>query len=291
MRIRALSPLVLALLLPGCGLDVNADSAPPAAELQADHVVEPDRSASDGAVLPAPPAETWREADSAGDGLAPLTAPVILYSDLDAEVAARMDGVVAEVLVELGDRVQRGQPLAILDDAREQARAASAQAALELARSEFQRVDTLHASGFVTAAERDGALYRLRAAEAAAREAEIELAHTRVPAPFTGVVTRRMTGRGRAVEELEPLFRVTALQPLRGMVRIAEQDARTLRTGTTAIVAGDGGVEVEAVVIRIAPAVDPASGTVEVLLDVPRPGPLRPGSGASVRIDRVGSRP
>jgi multidrug efflux pump subunit AcrA (membrane-fusion protein) len=102
------------------------------------------------------------------------------------------------------------------------------------------------------------------------------------------VVTRRHTGMGRPVREGEPLFRVTALQPLKAVARLPERDARGLRRGTVAALLDDAGGEIRAVISRIAPAVEPGSGTVEVLFDVPRPGTLLPGSSATVRLDRAG---
>ena len=216
--------------------------------------------------------------------LTPALLPAVLFSDLDAELAARIDGVAREVKVELGDAVSEGDVLLVLEDARELARLGSATAALELARATFTRVESLQAKNLVTAAQMDEARFGVRAAEAAQREAQVDLDHTRVTAPFAGVITRRTVGRGRSVREGEPLFRLTALQPLRALVRVSERDARGLRIGVAASLITDDGREIRASVQRISPATDPESGTVEVLLDVPRPGPLRPGSSASVRL-------
>jgi RND family efflux transporter MFP subunit len=228
-------------------------------------------------------AETAREV-SVSPARAELATTVVLYSDLDAEVGSRMDGVVRSVLVELGDRVVAGQTLAVLDDEPQVARAASAKAAFELAAREHVRADELLKKGFTTPAQHDESSYRREAAEATLREAEIELKHTRILAPFAGVVTRRLTGLGRPVREAEPLFRITAMQPLRALARVPEAAARAIRPGMPALLTADGGDEVVAKVARISPAVDPGSGTVEVLLDVPRPGPLRPGSSAALLI-------
>jgi membrane fusion protein, multidrug efflux system len=219
-----------------------------------------------------------------GTSAAPDAHVAVLFSDLDAEVGPMLDGVIRSVHADLGDAVRTGQVLALLDDGRQQARLAAATAARDLARAEFARADGLLERGFLTSAQHEEALYRMRMADAALREAEVELAYTRVTAPFNGVITRRMTGTGRSVETGDPLFRVTALRTLRALVRVPERDARAMLPGTAAILTGEGGEQVRAVVIRISPAVDPASGTVELLLGVADPGPLRPGSGATVRF-------
>jgi RND family efflux transporter MFP subunit len=217
---------------------------------------------------------------------AEIVLPAFLYSDHDAEVGARTTGVIAAIRAELGDAVRAGQVLAVLDDAREAARVVAAKATLERAQTEQVRTAELRQNGYVTQAELDDANHRLRTAEVELQLAEVEFAHTRVLAPFAGVVTRRLTGQGRHVREGEPLFRVTALRPLHALVRLPERDARGLRAGTAALLVADDGSHVETKVSRIAPAVDPGSGTVEVLFNVPQPGPLRPGSTATLRLAR-----
>jgi RND family efflux transporter MFP subunit len=281
------------IVLLACGPEVRARDVPPIDGVPPQRALasEPATTGAAYAASPAPwPAAETSAGFTAGAaaGSGQIVLPVLVYSDLDAEVAARTSGVIARIAAELGDPVRAGQVLAVMDDAREVARLAAATAAAERARSDYERMEGLRQSGFATQAELDEARYQLSTGEAALRVAQVELEHTRVLAPFSGVVTRRHTGMGRPVREGEPLFRVTALQPLKAVARLPERDARGLRRGTVAVLLDDAGAEVRAVISRIAPAVEPGSGTVEVLFDVPRPGPLLPGSSAAVRIDRAG---
>jgi RND family efflux transporter MFP subunit len=266
MKQAFLLPLLTALC--ACGPEVSARAMPQ--ESSSTKAASTDTLPKPSAPAPAP-----------NNGV-----PAVLFSDLDAELGARMAGVVQRVDAELGDAVQEGQVLLVLDDAREQARVEAATAAAELARTQFKRLEGLGTNGFVTTAQIDSARFALRFAEAALHEAQIDLEHTRVTAPFAGVITRRTTGRGRPVRVGEPLFRLTALQPLRALLRLPERDARGLRVGASAELITDDGLRVAARIQRVSPATDPESGTVEVLLDVPRPGPLRPGSSASARLSR-----
>ena len=283
--------LVGGAVLGACGPEVKARDVPPldgvaaAAAEQAPAIP----TAANAGTLIANPART----DVAGSTVTTtteLTLPALVYSDLDAEITARAAGVVSRVAAELGDAVRARQVLAVLEDARETARLEAARAAVERARAEHARVESMHKSNVITQAELDEARYQLSTAEAALRIAEVDLEHTRVLAPFAGVVTRRYAGQGRPVHEGEPLFRVTALQPLRALARLPEREARGLRRGTVGLLVADNGNEVEATVIRIAPAVDPGSGTVEVLFSIPRPGPFLPGSSATLRLARPGPR-
>jgi RND family efflux transporter MFP subunit len=286
-------PLCASVLL-ACGPEVRARDVPPIDGVPANHALAAGTVTTTDAAYVATQA-AWPAAE-ASSGFAsataavsgPIVLPVLVYSDLDADVAARTAGVIARISAELGDAVRAGQVLAIMDDGREMARLAAAAAAAERARGEYERMEGLRQSGFATQAELDEARYQLSTSEAALRVAQVELEYTRVLAPFAGVVTRRHTGMGRPVREGEPLFRVTALQPLKAVARLPERDARGLRRGTVAALLDDAGVEIRAIISRIAPAVEPGSGTVEVLFDVPRPGTLLPGSSATVRLDRTG---
>jgi RND family efflux transporter MFP subunit len=202
----------------------------------------------------------------------------ILYSERDAEVTARMDGVVRAQHAELGDAVGQNAVLAVLEDEREQAALQSAQAAVDLARSERTRASKLRESEMITQADLDAAIYKEKAAEAALRDAQVELGYTRVRAPFAGRISQRLIRVGQTVRVGDPLFRVTAPQPLRAALRLPELEAIRLKRGQSVALRGEDGSTVNASVARISPTVDAASGTIEVLLDVARPGTLRPGS-------------
>lgn len=270
--IRCAAPCLLAIAA-GCGPDVKAGDVP--ADV---------RSAFLGSDAP-PAASVAADPVILESGV--VAYPAVLFSDLDADIGARKDGVLVSMSVDLGDEVRAGQTLAVLQDLREAARVEAAAGALELVRAEHARAEQMREKSVISGADYEAVLLRLRHAESALREAQVELELTRVVAPFSGVVTRRYTGRGRSLEEGEPLYRVTALTPLRASVRVPERAARALRRGAPAVLRSDAADPpslVEATVARISPAVDAASGTVEVLLLVPKPGPLRPGSAATAEF-------
>jgi RND family efflux transporter MFP subunit len=172
----------------------------------------------------------------------------------------------------------------VLADEEEAAAMESARATLDLARLEHERALQLREKNLLSQADLEQAAYRIRATQAMVREAEVRLGYTRIRAPFAGVLSRRFIRVGQSVEKAEPLFRVTALSPLRAQIRVPELQARTLARGQTLRFRSPGGEEVTGSISRIAPAVDPASGTVEVLVSIPSPGGLRPGSAVTVAL-------
>jgi RND family efflux transporter MFP subunit len=212
----------------------------------------------------------------------PLVA--VLYAEREADTRTRIDGVVERVLVELGDQVKGGQLLAQLRDDREAAQVASARAAHELARAEHDRALELRAKELVTQAELDQAVYRFKTAEAALHDAEAQLEYTRIRAPFAGVVAHRYVRSGQPVEENDPIVRVTAPRPLRAELLVPEMEAGRIAIGDRVSLRAADGAAGTAAVARIAPVVDPVSGTIEILLEVRDAGRLRPGSAVTVGL-------
>ena len=159
------------------------------------------------------------------------TVPVLgrLVATRRVDVAAGIDGIVAEIRVETGDRVAADEVLLVLDRARlapaaelrraetlaAEAAVAAAEAAVELARQEWRRAEGLRGSAAFNlarvedsrraldraASEAMAARARLDAAGAAAKLAAVDLDRAEVRAPFAGVVTARRVERGGHVEE------------------------------------------------------------------------------------------
>jgi len=114
-----------------------------------------------------------------------------------AEVALgfKGGGVLAEVLVELGERVTAGQILARLDDASAFRQLRQAQIALELA--ELREAETL--TGNATSDIRRTAALQVEQAQLALQQAEEQLAATTLIAPQDGIVTRLAASAGDSV--------------------------------------------------------------------------------------------
>ena len=149
------------------------------------------------------------------------TVPIIgrLVARQSGIVASQVRGAVVEMRVDVGDRVERGQTIAVLADgrmkaARDRATAsvarfrgvvAAAEAEYMKKRGELQRLNRLRKSAAFSRAryedlERDvqarrGALAdrrgQLQEAQVLLRQAKLDLADTRIKAPFPGVVTEK----------------------------------------------------------------------------------------------------
>lgn len=213
----------------------------------------------------------------------PLELPAQLYVEHDAYVYARSTGIVERVLVDIGDRVRKGQVLARLESVNQEIALADAQANVANAERLVQRFRELAETGAVTVADSELAELDYQRWELRTRQAQRDYDLTRAIAPFSGVVTARIVRRGRLVEEFAPLFRVTEMQPLRASVQLLE-GASTIEPGVEVTVVSLDGSEHPATVDRVSPAIDPSSGTREVIVQLAPDTPLEPGASVRVRL-------
>ena len=230
----------------------------------------------------APPAADAVVARVAVD--APLSLPAQLHVERDVVIAARADGVLESLRVDLGTPVRAGAVLATVESEGQRLALARADAAHADAQRTVARTRLLAAGRVVTAADSESAELAARGAELSLAEARRAVALTSVVAPFDGVVSARYVGPHRLVHAGDTLFRLTETAPLLARVRVPEAQTGGIGVGSAAEVVALDGRATAARVVRIAPAVDAASGTREVVLAVARPGALRPGSAVTVRL-------
>jgi RND family efflux transporter MFP subunit len=225
-----------------------------------------------------------------------VRAPVDLRPLVQADVGSKTLGVLDAVLVERGDRVTRGQLLALvrpsdLPDQLTAARStlAQAQSVAALARTDLDRAQALAPKAVVSQQELQQTTARLAQAQAAEDTARaqigvlaVRLGETRIPSPLTGVVVQRRLDPGALVGPPGggAIVTVARVDVMRVFVSVNERELAGLAVGQNAHVEVDAlpGRSFKGNVVRLAPALDPATRTLdaEVQLDN-RAGLLRPG--------------
>jgi RND family efflux transporter MFP subunit len=216
----------------------------------------------------------------------------LVPGDKVVAVGARVPGRVARYLVDEGDHVKQGQALVELDDReyraavdRNRARLASARARAELARLELGRGRELRARDSVSMRELDVrtnelalAVAGVDEAEAALREADLNLEHTVLRAPSDAVVLAKLKEAGEIAvpggfSGSGDLVRLANMTEVRAEVDINESDLPRIRMKQRAEVTPDAlpDVRYAAEVVKLYPQVDRQKGTlkVEVRLDQP----------------------
>ncbi len=205
----------------------------------------------------------------------------------EAEVVAKVQGVVKEILVEEGDQVRAGQVMARLDDERPSVKLAQAAANLGKVESQYNRDKELFAKKLISAEDFQRAKFEYESQKAAYGLARLELAYTSIRAPISGIVAERKIKVGNMVLANQTTFRITDFDPLLAILYIPEHEMSKLRAGQPASLTVDAlpGVPFHGRVDRISPVVDPTTGTFKVTVVVRDPTRrLKPGMFARIRI-------
>jgi RND family efflux transporter MFP subunit len=234
----------------------------------------------------------------------PLPADVQAF--IQASIHARASGYLKDWLADIGDRVTNGQVLAEIDTpeldeqlAQAQAELDQARAALDLAKTTADRWTELLKTASVSEQEtaEKQSDYVLKQANVEAAQANVKRLQDlknfdRVTAPFDGTVTARNTDIGQliAADSGPELFRVAQTDPLRVYVQVPQQYVHAIAPGQQAELTflELPGRTFAATVTRTAGAVDPATRTLQVELQVPNPrGDIFAGSYAQVRFNEA----
>ena len=274
-------------------------------------------SAAPASTLPAPAAPAANAPTSPSVTVDPKTFTTTgpLVAEQQADVAVERDGLVAQVAVQIGDRVRRGQLLALLDDRAlraavdsQKAKVASLQAQVKEWESEqkteeadLRRMDIMLKDDIRSQEDWEHTKYKLdetmeevvryradeTAAEADLRSANLQLEQSRVAAPFDGVVGRSSIRLAQEVKKGDVLFWITAEAPLRVLFTVPETAMAAFPAGAALELstADYPGLRQPARILRVSPVVDPASGSVQVIAAVVQPSKLlKPGMSMQVRL-------
>ncbi len=209
-------------------------------------------------------------------------------------------GMVVRVLVQPGHWVHAGQVLAIVDrQVQDQqsnqiaAQIGAAQAEARIAQSELERSLALQSRGFVSkadlqrkAATRDGALARVRVAQAQYGEMRARMGRLDIRAPASGLVLTRAVEPGQVVGAgAGVLFRIAQGGQMEMKAQLSEADLAKMHVGIGAKVNPVGTTtEFNGQIWQVSPVIDPQSrqGTVRIALAYN--SALRPGGFATAKI-------
>jgi len=210
----------------------------------------------------------------------------------EASIGTEANGLrLAEVRVNVGDVVKRGQVLATfapesmqVDMLQTRAAVAEAEATLGDAAANAERAKALRATGalseatinqYVTA-ERT-ARARLDAQRAALQARQIRVGQTAVVAPDAGVISSRSATVGAVLPAGQELFRLIRQGRLEWRAEVSSSDLAQIKPGARVTVTPAGGEPIAGTVRMVAPTVDPQTRNGIVYVDLPAPGSARAG--------------
>lgn len=229
-----------------------------------------------------------------------------LRASQESEVAADAAGKVTATFVERGQAVKKGTTLAILDSRGAAINASAlsaqsnlAQAQLEQAKRECERVKALKDSGAISQAEYDRVTaqcqttqWQVAAAQAQAQNAQKVVGDAVIRAPFDGVIGERYVNVGQYVQASTRVVSLYTPDPLRLELTVPEQNVGALKPDMPVVfsVTAYGDDKFDGSVKFISPNIRPTTRDLVVEALCPNAdGRLKPGMFALTRL-QVGEK-
>ncbi len=225
-----------------------------------------------------------------------ITIPAEFRAYDEVDVHAKVSGYVSELKVDIGDRVQAGQLLAVLEvpelrDELDHARALHQRAAADYkdAHLAFTRLGSVNKEhpNLIAQQDLDTAEARDATAEGAlvATRADVEryqtlLSYTRITAPFGGVITKRYADPGTLIQagttsvtQTTPLVRVSDNDVLRLDFPVSVDYVHGIHVGggVRVIVDSLGDKVLQGSIARFSDRIDDSTRTMTVEMEVPNP--------------------
>ncbi len=167
-----------------------------------------------------------------------------------------------------------------LDTRQEQAQLAAVEAERDLARVNFDRMQSLVDQGAISRADYDRAAAEQKQTEARVGEIRATIDRKTIRAPFSGILGIRQVNLGQYLDGGDPVVPLQALHPIYVNFGVPQQQAGQVRMGHTVRVSTDdlAGVEFSGRVTAIDSVVDEATRNIQIQATVPNlAGKLRPG--------------
>ena len=194
------------------------------------------------------------------------------------KVFPRTEGWLEEILVDVGDEVEKGQVLLKLDDQELLATLAEQQAHRIFTERESQRDVRLVKEGAISQSEADRSWMMFGEARAKEQRIETRLSYTEVISPIDGLVTNRvkLINPGELVHPNTHLLDLADTRQMRVQVKVAEKDLHHIHVGTKTTVrfpslpVSDNTIPAE--VTTVFPQLNPRTrtSTVEILVENPK---------------------
>lgn len=213
-----------------------------------------------------------------------LSAEAVVEAVRQSTVSAQVAGRIVDLRFDVGDRVQKGEVIARIDEraatqavAASEAQVRAAQANLARARADLERSRNLLAQRFISQAAFDKAEADFKAAEqqmkanfAGAGQAQTERSYATIVAPYGGVVSARLVQLGEMATPGKALMIGFDPSSLRVVATIASSQVPAIQAAAKARVEiPSTGKWLDGRSLTVVPSADPRTHSTQVRIELP----------------------
>lgn len=201
----------------------------------------------------------------------PIIASGVLSSKSEMKLAFKTGGMIRRIYVQEGQSVKEGQLLAELDLSEIDAQVRQAKLGLEKSERDLERVKKLYADEATTLTNVQDATTGFDVAKQSVQVAEFNQKLSRIYAPTSGRILRKIAEQGELITPFAPAFILgTGESAYIVNVGLADRDVVKVKIGDVATVYLDAypNEAFQARITQIAQTVNPATGTFEAELQI-----------------------
>lgn len=159
--------------------------------------------------------------------------PGTFEAEKESKLSAETQGKINTILVDAGDYVKKGQSLIQLDNALLQLQLKSVEVQIEGLEADVRRYTALAEADAVQGIQLEKASLGLKGAQVQRSTIIEQINKTTVKAPFSGIITAKMTEEGAFAAPGMPLLQISALDQLKFSINVSESDLNRFQSGKT----------------------------------------------------------
>jgi membrane fusion protein, multidrug efflux system len=208
-------------------------------------------------------------------------------ADRKVVVVARTGGVLTELRVRRGSKVEAGETIAVLSDEAREAQVAQAQALVDQRRTELEAKRRLLQTNAVPRLEVTNLEAQVKAAEAALANAAAERDRGVVTAPWAGIVNDVPAEVGTSAFSMagKEIAQIVALDPMLAVVEVSERRVGGIKTGDLAKVRLVTGAKYQGRIRYVSKSASQTTRTYRVEIEMKNPdGEIPDGITAEISI-------
>jgi len=169
----------------------------------------------------------------------------IFEPERETKLSSEIQGKVSQVLTDQGMFVNKGSALVLLDKTFLELQLKNADIQIEGLENDVKRYAILSAADAIQGVQREKSELALRSARVQKETIAEQINKSTVRAPFSGVITAKLTEAGSFAAPGVPLFQLTDISSLRFTINVSEEDLIKFTKGGTYRVAADVYPELE----------------------------------------------
>jgi membrane fusion protein (multidrug efflux system) len=204
-----------------------------------------------------------------GNAASVFRTTTILEADLESAVTSKASGIVLKINVEVGDIVEAGDVLAILESDVQQLRFESANANYQKSLNNYERAKSLLKKGLANKESVENLKFETRSLKTNLSQANLDLDFTKIKAPISGTITKRNVKKGNLIQLNTQVYEIVDFNSLQAVINVPEDKWNLFKNGLEANFNFTSLADViKGTIMRVDPIVDSATGTFKVVVDI-----------------------